>query len=178
MRSLLLSIALAMIATAAASAQATPYSKAPPAAGAAPGSDSAHIPDFMIALADGKHLTRADLDKSKPVMIVYYSPTCDHCQHFGQDLAAHIGEFKGVQIVMVTFRPLNEVQDFIRITHLTGSGALIGSEGLRWTVQHHYNITTFPFVAAYDRHWKLRGVFRYPPVDLSTLRRDLLGHEK
>lgn len=176
MRSLLLSIALLLAAAGAVSAQS--YSKTPPAAGVTPGADSAHIPDFMIALADGKHLTRADLDKTKPVMIVYYSPTCDHCQHFGKDLAAHIGEFKGVQIVMVTFRPLNEVQDFIRITNLGESGAYIGSEGLRWTVQHHYNITTFPFVAAYDRHWKLKGIFRYPPVDLDVLRRDLLGHAK
>jgi hypothetical protein len=170
MRCFLLSIALWV--SAAVSAQA------PPAAAAVPGADSAHIPDFMIALADGRHLSRADLDKTKPVMIVYYSPTCDHCQHFGQDLAAHMAEFKNVQIVMVTFRPLNEVQDFIRITRLGGSGAYIGSEGLRWTVQHHYNITTFPFVAAYDKHWKLKGVFRSPPVDLDVLRRDLLGHIK
>ena len=168
MKVFLLSIALAIGATVTA--------QVPPAPGAAPGSDSTHIPDFMIALADGRHFTRADLDKTKPVLIVYYSPTCDHCQHFGQDLAAHLKDFKGVQIVMVTFRPLNEVQDFIHITHLAGSGAYIGSEGLRWTIQHHYNITNFPFVAAYDKHWTLRGIFRNPPVDLAALRRDLLGH--
>lgn len=145
----------------------------PPAA--APGTDSAHIPQFTIVLASGRHFTKADLDPHKPVMIVYYSPTCEHCQHFGQDLAAHIDQFKGVQIVMVTFRPLNEVAEYARICHLEHSGAYVGSEGLTWVVQHHYNVVNFPFVAAYDKQWRLTGIFRDPPIDLTLLRRDLFG---
>lgn len=146
-----------------------------PPAGVPPGSDSAHIPNFTIVLPDGRHLTKADLNPHKPVMIVYYSPTCEHCQHFGQALASHIDQFKGVQIVMVTFRPLNEVTDFTRICHLEHSGAYIGSEGLTWVVQHHYNIVNFPFVAVYDKYGKLGGIFRYDPIDLDQVRRGLFG---
>ncbi|TDX00602.1 TlpA family protein disulfide reductase [Dinghuibacter silviterrae] len=141
----------------------------------APVADSTMIPNFTIVLADGRHVTKGDLDPHKPVMIVYYSPTCEHCQHFGQDLAAHIGEFKGAQIVMVTFRPLNEVKDFENICHLEHSGVYVGSEGLTWVVQHHYNITNFPFVAVYNKDWKLKGVYRNPPIHLSLLRRGLFG---
>jgi cytochrome oxidase Cu insertion factor (SCO1/SenC/PrrC family) len=149
------------------------FAQQPPAPAAV--ADSATIPNFTIVLADGRHVTKANLDPHKPVMIVYYSPTCEHCQHFGQDLAAHIGEFKGAQIVFVTFRPLNEVREFENICHLDNTGAYVGSEGLTWVVQHHYNITNFPFVAVYNKAWKLRGVYRNPPIDLALLRRGLFG---
>lgn len=145
----------------------------PPAV--SPVADSTTIPNFTIVLGDGKHLTKADLNPHKPVMMVYYSPTCEHCQAFGQDLAAHMDEFKGAQIVMVTFRPLNEVRDFARICHLENSAALIGSEGLTWVVQHHYNVVNFPFVAVYNKAWKLGGVFRTEPIDLGLLHRGLFG---
>jgi cytochrome oxidase Cu insertion factor (SCO1/SenC/PrrC family) len=146
-----------------------------PPLGVPPGTDSAHIPNFTIVLADGRHFTKADLNPHKPVMIVYYSPTCEHCQHFAQALASHIDQFKGVQIVMVTFRPLNEVKDFTRIGHLEHTGAYVGSEGLTWVVQHHYNIVNFPFVAVYDKYGKLGGIFRNDPIDLNLLRHGLFG---
>jgi hypothetical protein len=143
----------------------------------APGADTASIPNFTIVLANGQHVKKTDLKPHTPLMIVYYSPTCEHCQHFGQDLAAHIDQFKGAQIVMVTFRPLNEVSDYARICHLEHSPALIGSEGLTFVVQKHYSIQRFPFIAIYDRHGRLAGIYRDPP-DLATLRLGLFGGGK
>jgi hypothetical protein len=139
-----------------------------------PGADSAQIPDFDISLVDGAHFKKSDLKAHTPVMIVYYSPTCEHCQHFGQTLADHIGRFKNAQIVMVTFRPVNEVADFTRICHLNGTPAIIGTEGLTFLVQHHYAVQRFPFVATYDKHGHLSGIFRDPPA-MDTLVQSLFG---
>jgi len=136
--------------------------------------DSAAIPPFLIALENGVHFSKAQLKPDKPFLLVYFSPTCEHCQHFGQALSARIDQFKGAQIVMITFRPLNEVTDFARTCHLQHTPVLLGSEGIRFEVQKYYNINRFPFVAAYNRHGKLTGIYRDPP-DLDRLRKDLFG---
>jgi fructan beta-fructosidase len=140
-----------------------------------PGTDTAHIPEFSIELSNGQHFTKAGLQPHKPVMIVYFSPNCEHCQHFGQDLAAHMDLFKGVQIVMVTFRPVSEVSDYVRVCHLEHAPVFIGSEGLTFVVQRHYSVQRFPFIAAYERNGRLGGIFRDPP-DLALLHSSLFGH--
>ena len=140
----------------------------------APVGDSTHIPDFSITLVDGRQITKAQLKRHAPLMIVYYSPTCEHCQHFGQDLAAHLARFKGVQIVMVTFRPVSEVADFIHTCHLEHSSALIGSEGLTFTVAKYYGVQRFPFIVVYDRQGALRKIFRDPP-GMDALHEALFG---
>lgn len=135
--------------------------------------DSANIPDFSIEEFDGAHFTRAQLKADSPVMIVYFSPTCEHCQHFGQMVSDHIAQFSGVQIVMITFRPLDEVADFTRICHLNGKPVIIGTEGLTFLVQRHYNVENFPFVAVYNSQGQPE-LFRDPP-SLSALRKGLFG---
>jgi hypothetical protein len=41
-------------------------------------------------------------------------------------------------------------------------------------VQHHYAVQRFPFVATYDKHGHLSGIFRDPPA-MDTLVQSLFG---
>lgn len=130
-----------------------------------PTDSSAFIPSFSIDLYKGnKHMTKADLNPQKPLMIVYYSPTCEHCQQLGDSLAANLHLFNGVQVVMVTFRPNQEVGEYVRLCHLGDAPFFIGTEGLTFTVAKHYGVQTFPFIAVYNKHQRLIAIFRRPPM--------------
>ena len=48
------------------------------------------VPPFTMMIApDSTAFAKADLKKKKAVMIVYFSPDCDHCKHFTKELLAH-----------------------------------------------------------------------------------------
>jgi hypothetical protein len=145
--------------------QTKPALAAAPTA-AAPVDSSAYIPNFSIDLyKERKSMTKADLNLHKPLMIVYFSPKCEHCQHLGDSLAANLSLFKGAQVVMVTFRPILEVGEYIRACHLDAAPFFIGTEGLSFQVEKHYGVQRFPFIAVYNKHGKLSGLYKdHPPT--------------
>src|SRR3978361_1693427 len=64
---------------------------------------SENIPPFKILKADSTWFTPANLKKDKPVMIIYFSPDCTHCQHLVYEMKPKMKELGDTQIVMVTF---------------------------------------------------------------------------
>src|SRR3978361_2399887 len=85
-------------------------------AGCSPAQDAAvknqspaiqNIPTFHILSKDSVYLTNATLKKGKPVMFIYFSPDCSHCQRLMYELKPDIKDFKDIQIVMVTFTQIN-----------------------------------------------------------------------
>ncbi|MEO6851241.1 MAG: hypothetical protein ABI203_08280, partial [Mucilaginibacter sp.] len=75
------------------------------------------IPPFRILKTDSTWFTPADIRKNKPVMIIYFSPDCSHCQHLMYEMKPRMKEFGDTQIVMVTFTStemLKMIQTFYR----------------------------------------------------------------
>lgn len=136
------------------------------------------IPFFRITLVDGKVYTKAQLKPHTPLMIIYFSPDCDHCQHFAEALAPHLDKFKGTQIVMVTFLPPAKLAGFARKYKLDKPFITIGTEGFSFIVRNYYKLQNFPFIALYDKHGKLAGIYREPPTDISLLSNGLLRKVK
>jgi hypothetical protein len=136
------------------------------------------IPSFRITLVDGKVYTKAKLKPHTPLMIIYFSPDCDHCQHFAQALAPHLDKFKGTQIVMVTFLPPAKLVGFARTYKLDKPFITIGTEGFSFIVRNYFKVQNFPFIALYDKHGKLAGIYREPPADISLLSNGLLRKVK
>ena len=40
------------------------------------------MPQFKITQADGKIFKASDLKSSRPTLLIYFSPECEHCQVF------------------------------------------------------------------------------------------------
>src|ERR1700730_4219057 len=70
------------------------------------------IPSFSMQLTNGKLFSAKDLSHEKPVIIIYFAPDCEHCQTLMNVFFKKIRDFKKAQIVMVTFKPVNEVVEF------------------------------------------------------------------
>ena len=97
-------LAMALIITAGLCAQADtdpPFKRFPT------------VPPINLLQADSTNLTKANLKKNQPTMIMYFSPGCDHCQHQTEDMIRRMDELKDIQIVMATYAPMEEMNDFI-----------------------------------------------------------------
>jgi thiol-disulfide isomerase/thioredoxin len=126
------------------------------------------IPPFRIEQVSGDSLFPKDLKKNMPSMIVYFDPTCEHCQAFTRSLLEKIKSFKNTQIVYITYAPISEVEKFKKDFSLDQySNFKIGTEGYSFVVQKFYSIMKFPFIALYNKKGSLITFYRdQPTVDV------------
>lgn len=124
------------------------------------------IAPFEITLADGSSFNASQLKKG-PVMLVYFSPECDHCRHFTKGMLEKYKSFAGEQIVMVTFLPADEVKHFSEEFKLSSYHNIIaGTEGKTFVVRNYYNVTQFPFVVLYNKEgMQVKTFSSRPDVD-------------
>lgn len=135
---------------------------------------SQSIPSFTMKLSNGKTFSSKDLSKQRPAIIIYFDPDCDHCQLLTNNLLKKINEFKKSQIVMVTFKPLNEVAGFEK-TYQTGRYANIkvGTEQPIFFFRTLYHLENVPFTILFNKQGKqIISYKKDTPVD------DLLKHLK
>ena len=116
---------------------------------------SKNIAPFKIKLTNGKMFTYQDLKKNTPTVLVYFSPTCDHCKHFMDALMRNENQLKNKQIILITYQPVNEIKAFDQAYNIaTKPYFKIGTEGLTFIVQKYYNIQKFPYIVLYDKQLK------------------------
>ena len=109
----------------------------------------------------------AELPKTKPVILIYFDPDCEHCQKLMKELFEKIDAFKKAEIIMVTFKPIEEVAGFEKL-HSTQkySNIIVGTEGVGFYLRNYYGLETMPFTALYDKKGNLNYSYRKEtPVD-------------
>jgi len=128
---------------------------------------SQSIPPFQITLSNNKAFNAKDLPKEKPVIIIYFDPGCEHCQKLMSELFKKIDQFKEAQMVMVTFKPVEELPPFEKL-HNTKKypNIKVGTEGLGFYLRDYYGLMKMPFVALYDKKGNLSwSTKEQPSVD-------------
>ena len=146
-----ISLAVFLIISSYAQAQSKPIAKT--------------FPVFTLKLTDESVFKSASVKKGNPAMVIYFSPTCDHCQNFISDILKNMEAFKNYTIILVTYVDISEVKKFEEDYHLKKYKNIIaGTEGIDFTVRYFYNVTTFPFTALYNKNLNLVSVYRQPPT--------------
>ena len=127
--------------------------------------DKTTIPPYHILTTDSVYVTPANLNKHKPVMVIYFAPDCSHCQHLMYDMKNELPKLKNVQIVMITFvLQLRAIQVFQRDFDLAKyHNITVGTEGYTYFVQKYYNVHNTPYIAIYDKNGKLSQAFEKVP---------------
>ena len=70
------------------------------------------LPAFTMLLTDGKTFGTMDLPRSKPVLLIYFAPDCEHCQLLLNEFFQKIAAFKNIQVLLVTFKPVRDLVAF------------------------------------------------------------------
>ena len=123
------------------------------------------FPVFSLKLTDSGTFKSSSIKKGAPAIVIYFSPTCDHCQVFISGILKNIQSFKNYKIVLVTYVDVAEVKKFEDDYHLKNYKNIIaGTEGTGFTVRYFYNVGTFPFTALYNKNLDLVSIYRQPPT--------------
>ncbi|MEO8884884.1 MAG: hypothetical protein ABI367_02405 [Mucilaginibacter sp.] len=128
---------------------------------------------YHITTADSSIVTPAALRKGKPVMVIYFEPSCTHCEHLMAELKPKMDALKNIQVVMITFTQteypfLRLIKDFNKKYNLGKyPNFTVGTEYTSkkdYPVQRYYAIYTTPFVVVYNKSGKVVKSFTTVPA--------------
>jgi thiol-disulfide isomerase/thioredoxin len=105
-----------------------------------------------MLLTNGKAFTERDLPHQKPVVIIYFSPDCEHCQTLMNGFFKKVKDFKSAEVVMVTFRPLSDVANFEKAYQTYKyPNIVVGSEVPIFFFKTYYNLLNTPFTVLFNK---------------------------
>lgn len=77
------------------------------------------LPDASFHSLSGIPVNLNDFDKTRPLVIIYFHPECEHCQYEAQEIGQNTAAFNHCQMVMVTpDDSLQRVENFCSEYHL------------------------------------------------------------
>ncbi len=112
------------------------------------------IPYFSILQPDSTWLTTQQLPAKKPVVIIYFSPDCGHCQMTAKEFVTDIDKLKNVELVWVSYHTPQEIKDFADNYGLSHFNNVIMARDVNYFFVPFYKIPSTPFMAVYDRNGK------------------------
>lgn len=111
------------------------------------------LPPFRMMLANGKLFKAEDLPIGKPIILIYFSPECDHCQKLMKELFKRTAELKKASIAMITYLPVDKVVAFQKLYGVNRySNIYAGTEGTSFFVKNYYKLMEMPFAALYSKN--------------------------
>ena len=117
------------------------------------------VPPFQLLQVDSSStFTKDDLKKNQQVLLMYFSPDCEHCQHQTEDILQNIKSFKKVQIVMATYQPFESMKSFYEKYQLAKYNIHLGRD-TKFTLPPFFKIQSLPFMALYDKKGNLITTF-------------------
>ncbi len=126
-------------------------------AGNKPDSIPAHLknapfPDFKLLLADSTTVFYNDgLSKKKNIILIGFSPECEHCRHQTEELLKHIKEFKETQIVMSTTLPFEKMKAFYKEMNISKYKNIIMGRDVLFYFPKYFRNGYLPGIAVYNK---------------------------
>jgi thioredoxin-related protein len=110
------------------------------------------IPPFHLLEVDSVHiLTKEDIKKNRRVLLIFFSPECEHCKHQMRDILADFSKFKDIEIVMATFQPFEQMQTFYSYFRIGDHPNILMGRDEKYMLPPFYRMQSLPFLALYDK---------------------------
>ena len=114
------------------------------------------MPAFSIMQSNGKIVNTAKLPHTKPVVLIYFSPDCDHCTKLLTAMFGKMNQFNRATILLVSFKPMNELIDFEKKYKTAAyKNMIVGLEQPIYFLQRLYQLQSTPYTALFDKKGKL-----------------------
>lgn len=119
-----------------------------------------NIPKFELLQTDSTWFSNKDIPKNKPVVIVYFSPECGHCQLTAQEFAKSMDELKDMFLIWVSRYSPEQIKKFAEEYQLNRFENVRLGRDTKYFIPVFYDIKFTPFMAVYNNKGKL--VKTYP----------------
>ena len=102
---------------------------------------SGKVPPLKFVQMNGKVFTARDLPMGKPIIIIYFSPECDHCDVMTNEMMKHPEKDKKASVAVVTYLPVDQVCKFVQKHWLAKlSNFYAGTKGNSFFLRNYYKL--------------------------------------
>ena len=121
----------------------------------------APMPNFYVSRMDGGYIIPSLLKKNKPVMIMIFSPQCEHCAYIIDSIKAVRNDIKNTQLVFVAEERNKEYMNGFMETTKIKDDALFKNIGTNKgeLIYAIYTNKILPQITFYDASHKLVKIF-------------------
>lgn len=114
------------------------------------------LPPFQMIQANGKLFKAQQLPMGKPILLVYFSPGCDHCEKLVLQMTKHYKELKKLSVALITYRPVKDVASFVEQFALQQHpNFYTGTEGNSFFIKNYYHLEQLPFMVLFTKNGDL-----------------------
>lgn len=122
---------------------------------AAPYQQNRNLPVFKLETPGNGVFRSEKIKKNHPVIIMFFSPGCDHCIHQFEDMTKRMADLKNYQIIMPTYQPVEELAAFNKKYAIQKYPNVITGRDADYFFPPFYQISNFPHFAFYNKGGKL-----------------------
>ena len=118
------------------------------------------LPAFNMLMLDSSEVFNSyNIPKGRPVILIMFSPDCNHCEQLTDSLIANMDKLKKARIYMVTPMPLSFIKDFYVKKKLAKYENVVLGKDYEFFFPKFYNAYDVPFIVVYDRKKALVNTF-------------------
>ncbi|NML20973.1 redoxin domain-containing protein [Pseudoflavitalea sp. G-6-1-2] len=116
------------------------------------------VPPIQLQQLDSSMLTKDKL-KKQPLILMFFSPTCDHCQHQIEEMVKNMDKLSQYQIVLASYSPKEEMEDFYKDYKLANYSNIKMGRDIKYLLPPFYDIRNLPYLALYNKKGDLITTF-------------------
>lgn len=118
------------------------------------------VPSYKILLMDSSTFAyKYQLKKNRPVVVIWFNPDCEHCQQETKWITDSMKLLKNIQFIFASYSKFEELKKFYNEYGLSKFENIIYGRDVQYQLPRFYELKYTPYVAAYDKDWKLIRVF-------------------
>ena len=118
------------------------------------------VPPFTITrVPDSTKFAKADLQTRKPLIIMVFSPDCEHCTHEVKEILAHMDLFKNVQLLMIAHLDFHYLKTFYTDYKIAGYPNITLGRDYSYFFGTFFNIKALPAIYVYNKKGKVVAAF-------------------
>jgi thioredoxin-related protein len=108
-------------------------------------------PVHLLEVDSVHYINKENIKKNHKILLIFFSPECEHCKHQTRDILADFGRFKDIQIVMATFQPFDEMKTFYNYFRIGDHANILMGRDEKYVLPPFFRMTSLPYLALYDK---------------------------
>lgn len=130
------------------------------------------LPNFQLLRPDSSWLSLAQLPKKTAVVVIFYNPDCDHCQHEATLIAQSLDKLKKIEFIWATYAPtFEDIDAFATKYKLKGLPNMHFVKDVNYAIPSFYHLEMTPYMAAYNKNRHLVRTYALGanPIELAKI---------
>ena len=118
------------------------------------------LPAFDLLLVDSTtHFNTANIPDGKPVVLMYFSPDCSHCQNETRDILDKMDSLENVRFYLITNDPSERLWVYDKMFKLYNYSNITLGRDYKYFFPGHFKNVVPPYMVVYDSDKFGRAVF-------------------